>query len=714
LPLTDATQAADACIDGEGTVWSYQIFGEQYLAVHTADLRETVRFELKDATDVACTSSGVLVLSYDRISEGSYSSANGAGFRIEAYESQLGKTNEWLYAQGRTTGASTITHRGGWTAVQAAQSLVFRISPDMNLIDEPEGGWLLDDTGRMARIQTDRDTGEVSLDIAELNAPFVRRGAIGTFRAVGWSAQHTASHDGRIAVVVDHMPSPEPTPTATWIQSSVLVIDENANILWQHDLAAPSTFAPGSLTFDAQGRLWFLAAFAEWLQSGDQVVTGGPPSTSTSDIGLCVFGPDGEIEQWVDLGATQSFASAKVIPLADDDALVVSGVAGAFGLDGPLPSTNFMAHFTLQGMPPAEVTVAEEELQVWSPQQLAPNAHLPNRIHRAGDGRLFGYTFENDSLQLYTYPEGSALPPFTNPWETPWYDSQPQDWPTFEVDGSSLIVFEAPYAVEPSEYDLRVWEQKDGTWQEKQKLEAPQQASLIRAYSDWLVVGDRAYRRVGEGWSAELVALPVREAGDIARLGDRLFIGAPGLAGRRAREGGVYALSIHEDRIERISVLSPSDALPFEPAPPPSGDVVEGPPDGNGFGFSVEAYGAKLVVRDRNGKSYFFEERNATWIETEKASLGGTPILLAEDQLVVGDFLEDRGMTTDSGALHFYRRVADQWTEWKRVVPTQRWRSLFGRAVIVAGNTLLVSAPGYGQLYGGGALFELPLGECSF
>ena len=138
---------------------------------------------------------------------------------------------------------------------------------------------------------------------------------------------------------------------------------------------------------------------------------------------------------------------------------------------------------------------------------------------------------------------------------------------------------------------------------------------------------------------------------------------------------------------------------------------------GDWFGGSVAMVGNTAVVGasgddDRApmaGSAYVFEWRDAGWQQAVKLLPGdvsagdrfGYAVALGEDTLVVGSVADD-AQGPYSGSAHVFERIDGAWSQLPKILAVDgEPADMFGHAVAVRGDTVLVGAPGD---HGGGSV----------
>ena len=242
--------------------------------------------------------------------------------------------------------------------------------------------------------------------------------------------------------------------------------------------------------------------------------------------------------------------------------------------------------------------------------------------------------------------------------------------------------------------------------------------AFVAAYEDTIVIGAPnesvgglsnagaayVFVREGSGWRQQhrLVATEPR-ADDlfgtcVAIWEDQIAIGAPAnifsSLGAATRPGHVQLFRRVGDAWQLDETVRLSDSA--------SG--------GNGFGFNVAVRDTTLLVgapledsgaRDSGG-AYVFERDGSRWLERQllKASSPqaeshfGTMLGMDDATIAVSAWQENVNGETSAGALYTYQRGVDGWSAQERVLaPAPRASAMFGAAVIVRGDLLVVSAP---------------------
>lgn len=130
---------------------------------------------------------------------------------------------------------------------------------------------------------------------------------------------------------------------------------------------------------------------------------------------------------------------------------------------------------------------------------------------------------------------------------------------------------------------------------------------------------------------------------------------------------------------------------------------------GNGFGFSAIVREDTLLIGApledtgalNSGAAYVYEWEGASWQQVKRLKAStpqreshfGTMMAMDADVIAVSAWQEDVNGNTWAGAVYTYRRAPDAWTPLQRVLaPTNRALAMFGAALIVQGELLIVSA----------------------
>ena len=140
--------------------------------------------------------------------------------------------------------------------------------------------------------------------------------------------------------------------------------------------------------------------------------------------------------------------------------------------------------------------------------------------------------------------------------------------------------------------------------------------------------------------------------------------------------------------------------------------VVDGLANGATFGNSVDVSGDTAVVaawqdkvgrKIKQGTVHVFVRRQGRWINQAKLiafdgkqrDLFGTRVAIDGDTIVVGVPEADIGKDRNQGAAYVFTRVGNNWEKQEKLVATGgAANALFGGAVAVSGDTILIGAPG--------------------
>ncbi|MGC1378571.1 MAG: hypothetical protein WA821_20235 [Anaerolineales bacterium] len=258
------------------------------------------------------------------------------------------------------------------------------------------------------------------------------------------------------------------------------------------------------------------------------------------------------------------------------------------------------------------------------------------------------------------------------------------------------------------------------------------------------------FTRSGSAWSQQAyIKASNAEAGDhfgaaVAISGDTLVVGAYGESSKASGVNGDQAdNSAYEAGAAYVFTRSGSDwsqQAYLKASNPEGGDAVNWI-DGDMFGASVAISGDTLVVgatgEDSNasgvngdqtnnlagssGAAYVFARSGSVWSQqaylkasnTEQWDWFGASIALDGDTLVVGATGEDSNATgvngdqadnsaSDSGAAYVFTRNGSDWSQQAYLKasnpdggnPSSGGGDLFGEAIALSGDTLLVGAPG--------------------
>ncbi len=222
----------------------------------------------------------------------------------------------------------------------------------------------------------------------------------------------------------------------------------------------------------------------------------------------------------------------------------------------------------------------------------------------------------------------------------------------------------------------------DGTW-----AAAPMQSALTGATSDLITASDPKD--------------PDTFGSSVAISGNTAIVGAPG---KDSKRGAVYILTKGSDGIWKVTQkLTASDGA-----------------DGDIFGFSVAISGDTAIVgakesKGTDGTSYIYTKgSDGTWKETQRLTVAagskgkfGHAVAISGDTAVVGAPL-DGGK---GGAAYMYTKGSNGiWTELKKITNSNVIANdMFGYAVAVSEDTLVISAPHKKVGSGTGAVYTYTL-----
>ena len=115
----------------------------------------------------------------------------------------------------------------------------------------------------------------------------------------------------------------------------------------------------------------------------------------------------------------------------------------------------------------------------------------------------------------------------------------------------------------------------------------------------------------------------------------------------------------------------------------------------------VAAPNDRVGLNDRQGSVYVFSGGGATWTLQERliasdgaASDGfGSAVGLSGETVVIGSYFDDVGLNTDQGSAYVFTRTGSDWTQQDHLIASDGDKEdVFGRAVAIAGETILVGA----------------------
>ena len=263
---------------------------------------------------------------------------------------------------------------------------------------------------------------------------------------------------------------------------------------------------------------------------------------------------------------------------------------------------------------------------------------------------------------------------------------------------------------------------RDGdAWTEQAKLVASDGAALDRfSYNAVAVSGDTAlvgsmwddvgvnpdqgsayiFTRSGDTWTqqAKLTATdgaPLDNFGfSVALSGDTAVVGAYwDDVGVNPDQGSVYVFTRNGDNWTQEAQLTAPRGVPvqeFGHAVALSKDTIV-----------VGAQGDLVGSNPRQGSAYVFVRSGSTWIQEAQlvASDGaasdsaGFAVGVSGNTAVVGAHFDDVGANEDQGSAYVFTRTGSTWVEQARLTASDGADSdLYGRAVAIAGRTILVGA----------------------
>ncbi|HVF35041.1 MAG TPA: hypothetical protein VND91_06925, partial [Candidatus Saccharimonadia bacterium] len=135
---------------------------------------------------------------------------------------------------------------------------------------------------------------------------------------------------------------------------------------------------------------------------------------------------------------------------------------------------------------------------------------------------------------------------------------------------------------------------------------------------------------------------------------------------------------------------------------------------GDRFGEAVAISGDSIVVgaahdQASSGTAYVFVRSGSTWSEqAELDRLGGSAsddffgrsVAISGETLAVGVLFDDVGGTTNQGSVRVYVRSGTTWAEQATLAASDpRSTALFGRAIALVGDTVVVGAPSTDATY---------------
>jgi len=178
----------------------------------------------------------------------------------------------------------------------------------------------------------------------------------------------------------------------------------------------------------------------------------------------------------------------------------------------------------------------------------------------------------------------------------------------------------------------------------------------------------------------------------VAISGDTILIGAPSAVGNAAQSGAAYVFVRSGTSWTQQAKLAPSDGVA-----------------GDAFGSALSLSGDTAVLSSPysdvfgadSGAAYVFTRSGAAWTQQRKVfpadgrsgDLFGSSVSINIDTLAVGA-PEDDDNAIASGSVYVFARSGANWSQQQKLRPADGANGdLFGNAVAVERNTLLVGAP---------------------
>jgi hypothetical protein len=594
--------------------------------------------------------------------------------------------------------------------------------------DEPRMFWFADlgfDARGVAYASHGLEDGSGTLVIERFSPDGERLGSHELFgSALGIRASHVFPEGGVILLVSGSLllDLGEAAHRLQRPRYAVLALNEQLELVWGHAFGGPGDESVNGLSVFEDGSVWVHGAFEEWVEVDGRIAYGHVGTTDgISAFGwghrfVARFGAEGELSALAALGALGVGDQERVVALDAETALVVgttpaltSGTAEPqFGSAGELPAS-FVGKLSTAALP---APLALPEL----PRETLPELSLeglPGSVERLmTSGHGLGYVVLREDERLWFVDASSleSLPPFVPPDNT--------SYPRIALDGDDLFYVDSGAE---AAWSVRHYQRTDDDWLELGPLPFESTSTSacadVSAFGDWLFVpcGVRTFAFRRRGSSYELEDDQLHFGGAVAFDGRRLAIGDRNETDQRAYGGAVYLYSLGASGFGAPVRLTASDSLPYDPGMPCGGDYCPGPPDGKGFGSTVDVRDDRVLVGNAESEYYVFEPNGGGWVERWKQSLPGFARLHGDAILVAGS--DARGRTTGSGALRVFEEQAGAWVERQRVVPAQRWESHFGRSIRSADGRLLIEAAGYGKstfstAIPGGKVFALDFADC--
>jgi hypothetical protein len=220
---------------------------------------------------------------------------------------------------------------------------------------------------------------------------------------------------------------------------------------------------------------------------------------------------------------------------------------------------------------------------------------------------------------------------------------------------------------------------------------------FVRSGATW---AEQEKLTASDGSSSDEFGMAVTISGDTAVVGARLDD-----IGSNPDQGSAYIFARNGATWSQQQKLTASDGGP-----------------GAQFGNLVTISGDTLAVGAFNAV-YAFEHSGTKWKQQQKltASDGsssdgfGYSVAISGDTIVVGAQYSDVGMNTEQGSAYVFVRSGETWTERQKLTASDGSSyDLFGGAVAISGNTVLVGAPndGIGANDAQGSAYVFACADC--
>lgn len=476
-----------------------------------------------------------------------------------------------------------------------------------------------------------------------------------------------------------------------------------------------------ALTLGRDGDVWLTGSFQEWIELGPLTAYGhvGTESNGFAHTFIAHLDADGTPRELLPTGPLTALGGGRIVLGRDGDVYYAGTtyVGDGASLDGPLTDPAFLGRLDLTLASSAAPPVEPEETLERLPLDLDPGFQALGVV-TGGDGRHHVVTARGNDFVFIDEPSGAASPVFTRP--EPATASY-----TFALQGDELFWYEGGEDrpdQEPRPAILGVHDRSSGRWVATAELlnsDRPGEGSLgahaVFVHGDWLFACDGprtlAFRREGAAWRDTGVSLPPSYS--MAVSGKTLFLGVPGADSPRQGSGRVYVYELGDVPTE-VTRLAASDAAPYDPGMGLVGDVIYGPPPGEGFGSELAADAETLLVGNLQRKLYVFGREGGDWVEQGHLGIATDRFTVSGDTLLGADAYECRGFTCGSGAVYVLRRRQGTWLPTERVTTTARWASQFGGSLaITSQDHALIGAAGYERVagQGPGAVFDHALAD---